>query len=102
MKCTTIISAVAFAVIFLSALFLFMRNYPSDRWFSVVFIVAGGVLLWCAWGVGETGAAGVTNDANKYENTTSNTIDTNDNMNKIEGINRISDNIVDETTNQRE
>jgi hypothetical protein len=39
---------VAFAVIFLSALFLFMRNYPSDRWFSGVFIVAGGVLAWCA------------------------------------------------------
>lgn len=50
MKCTTIISAVAFAVIFLSALFLFMRNYPSDRWFSVVFIVAGGVSLWCVCG----------------------------------------------------
>ena len=42
----TLISAVAFAVIFLSALFLFIRNYPSDRWFSVVFIVSGGVLLW--------------------------------------------------------
>ena len=52
MKCTTIISAVAFAVIFLSALFLFMRNYPSDRWFSGVFILAGGVSLWCAWGAG--------------------------------------------------
>lgn len=51
MKCTTIISAVAFAVIFLSALFLFMRNYPSDRWFSGVFILAGGVSLWCVWGV---------------------------------------------------
>ena len=45
-----LIKAVAFAVIFLSALFLFIRNYPSDRLFSVVFIVAGGVLLWCAWG----------------------------------------------------
>jgi hypothetical protein len=44
----TLIKAVAFTFIFLSALFLFMRNYPSDRWFSVVFIVAGGVLLWCA------------------------------------------------------
>jgi hypothetical protein len=43
---------VAFAVIFLSALFLFMRNYPSDRWFSVVFIVAGGVSLWCVLGAG--------------------------------------------------
>jgi hypothetical protein len=63
MKCTTIISAVAFAVIFLSALFLFMRNYPSDRWFSVVFIVAGGVSLWCALGadagVGAGADAGV-------------------------------------------
>jgi hypothetical protein len=56
MKCITVISIVAFAVIFLSALFLFMRNYPSDRWFSGVFIVAGGVLLWCARGAG-AGAA---------------------------------------------
>ena len=48
MKCITIISAAAFAVIFLAAVFLFIRNYPSDRWFSVVFIVAGGVLAWCA------------------------------------------------------
>ena len=47
-KCITIISAAAFAVIFLAAVFLFIRNYPSDRWFSVVFIVAGGVLAWCA------------------------------------------------------
>jgi hypothetical protein len=47
---------VAFAVIFLSALFLFMRNYPSDRWFSGVFIVAGGVSLWCAWGADAAGA----------------------------------------------
>jgi hypothetical protein len=42
------IAVVAFAVIFLAAVFLFIRNYPSDRWFSVVFIVAGGVLAWCA------------------------------------------------------
>jgi hypothetical protein len=42
----TLISVVAFAVIFLCALFLFIRNYPSDRWFSLVFVVAGGVLLW--------------------------------------------------------
>jgi hypothetical protein len=42
----TLIKAVAFAIIFLSALFLFMRNYPSDRLLSVVFVVAGGVLLW--------------------------------------------------------
>jgi len=45
------VSLAAFIVIFLSALFLFMRNYPSDQWFSVAFVVAGGVLLWCAWGV---------------------------------------------------
>ena len=44
------IAVVAFAVIFLAAVFLFMRNYPSDRWFSGVFIVAGGVSLWCVWG----------------------------------------------------
>jgi hypothetical protein len=47
MKCITVISGVAFAVICLAAVFLFIRNYPNDRWFSVVFIVAGGVLAWC-------------------------------------------------------
>ena len=46
MNYTRLISVVAFAVLFFTALFLFMRNYPSDRWFSVVFVVAGGVLLW--------------------------------------------------------
>jgi hypothetical protein len=46
MKQKTLISVVAFAVIFISALFLFIRNYPSDRWFSLVFVVAGGVLMW--------------------------------------------------------
>jgi hypothetical protein len=40
------ISFVAFAAIFLAAVFLFLRNYPNDRWFSVVFVVAGGVLTW--------------------------------------------------------
>ncbi len=50
MEYKTIISIAAFAVTFLSALFLFIRNYPSDKEFSVVFIVAGGVMLWCAWG----------------------------------------------------
>lgn len=49
------ILALAFAVIFLTSAFLFMRNYPSDRWFSVVFVVAGGVMAWCAWGT-EAGA----------------------------------------------
>ncbi len=44
------ILTLAFAVIFLTAVFLFMRNYPSDRWFSGVFVVAGGVMAWCAWG----------------------------------------------------
>ena len=52
MEYKSIVSITAFAVIFLSALFLFMRNYPSDRLFSVVFVVAGGVLVWCAWGGG--------------------------------------------------
>lgn len=47
MNCNTLISLVAFKVIFLAAVFLFIRNYPSDRWFSVIFIVAGGVLAWC-------------------------------------------------------
>ena len=71
MKCTTIISAVAFAVIFLSALFLFMQNYPSDRWFSGVFILAGGVSLWCAWGADAAGAgAGVATAAECTETTT--------------------------------
>ena len=46
MEYKSVITVVAFAVIFLSALFLFMRDYPSDRLFSGVFIVAGGVLLW--------------------------------------------------------
>ncbi len=32
-----------------------MRNYPSDRWFSVVFIVAGGVSLWCVLGADAAG-----------------------------------------------
>jgi heme O synthase-like polyprenyltransferase len=50
MEYKQIASIVAFTIIFLSALFLFIRNYPSDKEFSVVFIVAGGVLLWCAWG----------------------------------------------------
>jgi hypothetical protein len=43
-KCITV---AAFAVICLAAVFLFIRNYPSDRLFSVVFVVAGGVLAWC-------------------------------------------------------
>ncbi len=55
------IAVVAFAVIFLAAVFLFMRNYPSDRWFSVVFIVAGGVSLWCVWGV-DAGAQAVADE----------------------------------------
>ena len=58
MKCTTMISGVAFVVIFLTSAFLFMRNYPSDRWFSGVFIVAGGVMAWCAWGAEEAAAEG--------------------------------------------
>lgn len=50
MKHARTISVVAFVVIFFSALFLFIRNYPSDKEFSFVFVVAGGVLVWCAWG----------------------------------------------------
>ena len=46
MEYKSVITVVAFAVIFLSALFLFIRNYPSDKEFSVVFVVAGGALLW--------------------------------------------------------
>ena len=68
MKCTTIISAVVFAVILLSALFLFIRDYPNDRWFSVVFIVAGGVLLCCRCGAEAGGDAGEARAAeNKIE-----------------------------------
>jgi hypothetical protein len=52
------ISGVAFVVIFLTAVFLFMRNYPSDRWFSGVFIAAGGVMAWCAWGAAAEDAEG--------------------------------------------
>jgi hypothetical protein len=98
MKQNTLISSVAFAAIFLAAVFLFIRNYPNDRWFSVVFIVAGGRLAWCA--EAEAAAEAAAETANPYENTTSITNDTNDNMNKIEGINGVSDNI-DETTNLR-
>lgn len=60
MKCTTMISGVAFAVIFLTSAFLFMRNYPSDRWFSGVFVAAGGVMAWCAWGAAAEEAEGAT------------------------------------------
>lgn len=49
MEVKRIVSVVAFLVLFLTALFLFIREYPSDREFSVVFIVAGGVLLWGAY-----------------------------------------------------
>jgi hypothetical protein len=49
MNCRLVISVLAFTVIFLSSLFLFMRNYPSDRWFSIVFVVASGVLVPTWW-----------------------------------------------------
>jgi hypothetical protein len=55
-----IISGVAFAVICLVAVFLFIRNYPNDRWFSVVFVVAGGVLAWSAASAAGTGTVGDT------------------------------------------
>lgn len=61
------ILALAFAVIFLTAVFLFMRNYPSDRWVSVVFVVAGGVMAWCAWGT-EAGAAAEIGAGTETEN----------------------------------
>jgi len=50
MEIKRIVSVIAFAILFLSALFLFIRNYPSDREFSVVFTVTGGILMWVAWG----------------------------------------------------
>jgi hypothetical protein len=62
------ISGVAFVVIFLTSAFLFMRNYPSDRWFSGVFIVAGGVMAWCAAsGVGAEGAEEATEEATEED-----------------------------------
>jgi hypothetical protein len=54
MNYTRLISVLAFTVLFFTALFLFMRNYPSDRLFSVVFVVAGGVLLWSVCGAEST------------------------------------------------
>jgi len=48
MNCKAVVSGLAFAILFLSALFLYLRDYPSDRTFSVTFILAGGVLLWFA------------------------------------------------------
>ncbi len=67
MKCTTMISGVAFVVIFLTSAFLFMRNYPSDRWFSGVFVVAGGVMAWCACEAGEAEAAEEAAEEDKIE-----------------------------------
>jgi hypothetical protein len=61
------IAIAAFAVIFLSALFLFMRNYPSDRLFSVMFILAGGVMAWCVWGADAAEAEAGAGAENKIE-----------------------------------
>lgn len=52
MNWNIVISVFAFTILFLSALFLFLRDYPSDRRFSVTFILAGGVLLWRALACG--------------------------------------------------
>lgn len=49
MEVKRIVSVVAFAIILFSALFLFIRDYPSDKEFSVVFIVAGGAMAWSAF-----------------------------------------------------
>ena len=35
------ISLLTFAVMILSTIYLFYRNYPNDRWFSIIFISAG-------------------------------------------------------------
>jgi hypothetical protein len=61
------ISGVAFVVIFLTSAFLFMRNYPSDRWFSGVFIVAGGVMAWCAWEAAAAAEGAEAAEADKIE-----------------------------------
>ena len=52
MNWNIVISVFAFTILFLSALFLFLRDYPSDRRFSVTFVLAGGVLLWRALACG--------------------------------------------------
>ena len=85
MNCISIISSIAFAVIFWCALFLFMRNYPSDRLFSVVFVLAGGVMAWCVSagsgaGSGATATATApdveaTDDATATEDATATTTD---------------------------
>lgn len=35
------VSIITFSVMIVSSLFLFFRNYPNDRWFTVIFIFAG-------------------------------------------------------------
>lgn len=71
------IAVVAFAVIFLAAVFLFIRNYPSDRWFSGVFIVAGGVMAWCVWGADAGADAGAGAEADEViEPTETSPVDT--------------------------
>ena len=67
------IAIAAFAAIFLSALFLFMRNYPSDRLFSIMFILAGGVMAWCVWGADAAEAGETTAE---YTETTTTAADT--------------------------
>lgn len=47
MNTNKVLSVFAFIVLFLSSLFLFIRNYPSDRWFSLAFVGSGGIMLWC-------------------------------------------------------
>lgn len=38
---STTISLLTFAIMAISTIFLFYRNYPNDRWFAIVFISAG-------------------------------------------------------------
>jgi len=38
---STTISLLTFAIMIISTIYLFYRNYPNDRWFSIIFISAG-------------------------------------------------------------
>ena len=35
------VSIITFSIMAISSIFLILRNYPNDRWFAVIFIVAG-------------------------------------------------------------
>lgn len=35
------VSIITFSIMAISSIFLILRNYPNDRWFAIIFIVAG-------------------------------------------------------------